>query len=49
VYVLVVGLKRTLLSISAVIGGVFPGTQPELTMTSEADYFILGEGVSLNG
>ena len=43
-HVLVADLKRALPSIPVVMGGVFPSTQPELAMTSKADYIILGEG-----
>jgi magnesium-protoporphyrin IX monomethyl ester (oxidative) cyclase len=43
-HVLVADLKRTLPYIPVVMGGVFPSTQPELAMTSETDYLILGEG-----
>ena len=43
-HVLVADLKRALPSIPVVMGGVYPSTQPGLAMTSEADYFILGEG-----
>jgi len=43
-HVLVADLKRALPSIPVVMGGVFPSTQPELAMASEADFIILGEG-----
>jgi len=43
-HVLVADLKRALPSVPVVMGGVFPSTQPELAMTSKADYLILGEG-----
>lgn len=43
---LVRDVKRTFPSVPLVIGGVYPSTQPEIAMQSDADYIVLGEGES---
>lgn len=37
-------IKKTFSSVPVVFGGVYPSTQPDICMSSKADYLIIGEG-----
>jgi len=41
---LIVAVKERYPETPVIIGGVYPSTQPDLAVTSKADYIVLGEG-----
>lgn len=43
-HTLVCEIKQRFASTPVVMGGVYPSTQPELAIQSDADYIVLGEG-----